>query len=299
MSVALTATLPLVSASRMGYADNPHGPFAPYDNIIVSSGYFTTMGHPLSRGNEFSSRDDRIEGRVVINQQFADAMFRDDPVGRHLYADDGRRLEIIGVATDARYRKMERAVAPTVYLPLSSRYLSGFHLVARTSGEARPRVAAIAETLRAIDSAKIERQTTLDEHLQTAVRRDRVAMVFVAACGLLILLLAMSGPYLLTRHAVTSRYDELAVRMAFGARGEHLFGLVIAQAARATVAGVLIGQAVTLALAVVLGSVTGVTPGVASQTALAIGVVLLVLSAIAATVPALKAYRLSPAAALR
>lgn len=298
-SVALTATLPLVSASRMGYADNPHGPFHPFDTIIVSSGYFSVMQHPLVRGDEFSARDDRIAGRVVINQQLAAAMFPGGRIGPHIYAEDGTRMTVIGVAANARYRQMERPVAPTVYLPLSSRYLSGFHLVARTSGEARPRVAAIVATLEAIDSARIERQTTLDGHLRTAVRRDRVAMVFVNACGLLILIFAVSGPYLLTRQAVTSRYDELAVRLAFGAPGQHVFGLVVAQAARATAAGIAIGVAIAIGLAASATDRTGVTAGAASLTALVVGSGLLVLCAIASAVPALRAFRLSPAAALR
>jgi len=298
-SAALTATLPLVSASRMGYADNPHGPFRPFDTIIVSSGYFATMQHPLIHGAEFGSRDDRVEGRVVINQQLADAMFPDRQAGPHIYAEDGTRMTVIGVAANARYRQMERPVAPAIYLPLSSRYLSGFHLVARTSGEAQPRVAAIVTTLQAIDSTTIERQTTLDSHLRTAVRRDRVAMVFVNACGLLILIFAVSGPYLLTRQAVTTRYDELAVRLAIGARGQHVFGLVVAQAARATVAGIAIGLTLAMVLAALAAGRTGVTTASASLTALAVGSLLLVSCAIASAVPALRAFRLSPAAALR
>lgn len=298
-SVALTATLPLVSASRMGYADNPHGPFRPFGTIIVSSGYFATMQHPLIGGTEFDSRDDRVEGRVVINQQLAAAMFPGRPAGPHLYAEDGTRMTVIGVAANARYRQMERPVAPTVYLPLSSRYLSGFHLVARTGAEAQPRVAAIVTTLQAIDSTTIERQTTLDGHLRTAVRRDRVAMVFVNACGLLILIFAVSGPYLLTRQAVTTRYDELAVRLAFGAPGRHVFGLVMTQATRATAAGIAIGLAIAILLAAMAAGRTGVTAAAASLTALGVGSGLLVLCAIASAVPALRAFRLSPAAALR
>jgi predicted permease len=298
-AVALTTTLPLVSASKTGFADSPHGEFTPYDTIVVSSGYFTTMQHPISLGSEFTARDDRIDGRVVINQQMADALFPRNPIGRHLYADDGKRMEVIGVVTNVRYRKMERPVAPTVYLPLSSRFLSGSHLVARTHGDARPHVAAIVEALRAIDNPRIERETTLDLHLRSAVRRDRIAMVFVAACGLLILLFAVSGPYLLTRQTETSRYDELAVRLACGARGKHIFGLVLAQAARATMAGIVLGATAALVGVVMLSEVTGVTAIDASRTTLVIGVVLLALSAIASAVPALRAYRLSPAAALR
>lgn len=299
ISVASTTTLPLVSATKSGFADNPHGEFMPYDTIVVSSGYFATMQHPVSLGNEFSASDDRIEGRVVINQQMADAMFPRNPIGQHLYADNGKRMQVIGVVTNVRYRKMERPVAPTVYLPLSSRFLSGSHIVARTVGDAEPRVAAIVETLRANDHPRIERETTLKLHLQSAVRRDRIAMVFVAACGLLVLLFAVSGPYLLTRHAVTSRYDELAVRLAFGARGKHIFGLVLAQSARATIAGILLGEAAALIAVAMLTGVTGVTAGAASRTSFVTGAVLLALSAIASTVPALKAYRVSPAAALR
>lgn len=300
-SVAATSALPLVSVLRVGYARAAEGPFAPYDTITVSSRYFSTMQHGIVEGREFDARNDTVRAdAAVINQTMARELFPAvSPVGRQLVDDNGQRLTIVGVALDARFRQMAEPVKPTVYLPLSSRYLSGFHFVARTAGEAAPRVAAIAGTIQAIDSARLERQTTLEDHLQTAVRRDRIAMVFVGACGVLILLFAISGPYLLTRHAVTSRYDELAVRLAVGARGPHVFGLVIAQAMRAAMAGVSIGVAVALTLAQALAGVTGITLSSATQTALAIGFVLLSLSAVAAAVPALKASRLSPAAALR
>jgi len=136
-------------------------------------------------------------------------------------------------------------------------------------------------------------------HLQTAVRRDRVASVFVTACALLIVVFAISGPYLLTRHFVNSRHQELAVRLAIGARGRHIAWLVLFQAAKATAAGVLIGGVGALVLAASLGRLTGET--LASTTPLAFGAAaLLAMScATSAVLPALRIFRLSPAAALR
>ena len=301
MSANWTNTLPLVSAPRGEYATDKNGPFLPIDTIQVSSGYFGTMQHGVLEGREFDDRNDTMRAEaVVINQLLADALFPGGAVGRQLFRADGQPLAIIGVVSAARYRKMAEPVRPTVYVPMSTMYWAGLHLVARTSGDASRLVPTIAETLRSIDSgAEIDRETTLEGHLQTAVRRDRIAMVFVAACAMLILLFAISGPYLLTRHAVTSRYDELAVRLAFGARGSHIVGLVLGQAARATVAGVLIGEAVALALAAMFAGATGGTAISTTQVALAIGVALTMACAISAAVPAFKAYRLNPAAALR
>ena len=299
-SVSWTSTLPLVSASRGGYATKREGPFVPLDTIQVSSRYFATMQHAVVEGREFDDRNDTVRAdAAVINQPLADALFPAGAVGRTLIGEDGKQLQIIGVVTAARYRKMSEPVRPTVYLPMSTLYLSGLHLVARTSGDASRLVPAIAAALQTIDNPEIPRATSLDGHLRTAVRRDRIAMVFVAACAVLILLFAITGPYLLTRHAVTSRYDELAVRLAFGARGGHLFGLVLGQAARATVAGVVIGEAAALALAAAFAGATGVTAIAAAQVALAIGAALSIACALSAAVPAFRAYRLSPAAALR
>lgn len=300
MSANWTSTLPLVSASRGGYATRREGPFVPLETIQVSSGYFATMQHVVVEGREFDDRNDTIRAdAAVINQPLAEAFFPTGAVGRHLITEDGKQLQVIGVVAATRYRKMSEPVRPTVYVPMSTLYLSGLHLVARTSGDASRLIATIADTLRSIESAKIERATTLDGHLQTAVRRDRIAVVFVLACGVLILLFAISGPYLLTRHAVTSRYDELAVRLAFGARGGHIFGLVLGQAARATVAGVLIGEAIALAFAAMFAGATGATAASTTPLSLAIGLVLMLACAISAAVPAFSAYRLSPAAALR
>ena len=194
---------------------------------------------------------------------------------------------------------MAEPVRPAVYTPMATMYQAGLNLVVRTSVDASRVLPAISEALLAIDTPRIEREVTLDEHLQTAVRRDRVALVFVAACAVLIFLFAISGPYLLTRHAVTSRYDELAVRLAFGARGQHIFGLVLWQAAQATATGVLIGVAAAMTIAFLLAGVTGLTPWSLTPAALAIAAALTVLCAISAAVPAIRVYRLNPAAALR
>jgi hypothetical protein len=293
MSAEWTSGLPLVSASRAGYARDEHGPFAPYDTILVSSGYFATMQHGIVEGREFDDRNDTMRAdAAVINLHLAHELFADGALGRHLRTEDGKRLEIIGVVSNARYRKMADPVRPTVFRPMSAMYLSGLHLVARTSGDALRLVPAITEVLHSIDSVEIDRQTTLDLHLQTAVRRDRVALVFVAACAVLILLFSVSGPYLLTRHAITSRHDELAVRLALGARVEHVFGLVLSQAVTATASGVLIGEAIALTLGVVFGGVTGRTAVSTAQVALAIAVGLTMLCTIAAALSALKTFRL-------
>jgi hypothetical protein len=160
-------------------------------------------------------------------------LFAGGALRRHLFTDGGKQLEIVGIVSDARYRQMAEPVRPTVFVPMSTMYLSGLHLVARTHGDADGMIPSITEVLLSIDSVRIDRETTLDLHLQTAVRRDRVASVFVTACALVILVFAISGPYLLTRHFVTSRHQELAVRLAIGARGRHIAWLVLFQAAKA------------------------------------------------------------------
>jgi putative ABC transport system permease protein len=299
-SAAWTSTLPLVSASQAGYTRDLAAGYANYRTVIVSSGYFTTMKHDIVEGREFTSRDDRIDtGAVVVNTAFAQRVFPDGAIGGTLFGDDRGRMTIVGVAADARYRKMEDHPEPTVYLPMSKRYLAGFHLVVRTAGPAAPVVGDIADLLRAIDSVEIDRETTLARHLQTAVKRDRVAEVTVLASGLLIVGFAMTGPFLLTRHAVTSRSDELAIRLAFGARGKHIVGLALSHALRASLVGIVLGEAAAISLAVFVAPSTGIAPGAVTSTFVWTGLALTGTCAVAAFVPALGACFVRPMAALR
>jgi predicted permease len=300
-SVAWTSTLPLVSAPRAGYARDLAGPFANHRTIVVSSGYFATMKQPILEGREFTTRDDAIDsGAVIVNRTFARTFAgKGASLGTVFFGDDRKPLHIVGVVDDVKFRKMEDAAEPTVYIPMSKRYLAGLHLVARTAGPATAVAPEIVRALGAIDAVEIERETTLAHHLQTAVRRDRVATVLVVASGLLILGFALTGPYLLTRHAVTSRYDELAVRLAFGARAGQILGLVLSRALRATGLGILLGEAMALALAASFAGVPGVAASAATEVFVWTGVGLALLCALSALVPALGAYRVRPMAALR
>lgn len=300
VSADWTSALPMVGTRRDAYAPDAEGPFAQFDTIQVSSGYFETMQIGMLEGRAFDARNDTVRAdMVVINESMQRALYPAGAVGRLLFRDEGKERLIVGVVADGRYRKMAEPVRPAVYTPMSTMYQAGLNLVVRTSVDASRVLPAISETLLAIDEVRIEREVTLDQHLQTAVRRDRVALVFVAACAVLIFLFAISGPYLLTRHAVTSRYDELAVRLAFGARGQHIFGLVLWQAAQATATGVIIGVAVALSMAALFSGATGSTPWSLMPVALAIAAALTTLCAISAALPAVRVYRLSPAAALR
>jgi len=258
------------------------------------------MRHSILNGREFDAEHDATRAdAAMVNLPLAQALFADGALRQHLLTDTGRRLKIIGVVSDAKYRKMAESVRPTVFVPLSTMYLSGLHLVTRTEGHASRMLPAIAEVVRSIDNPEIDRETTLDLHLQTAVRREQVAMVFVGACSVMILLFALIGPFLLTRHSVRSRQSELAVRVAIGARRKHLFELVMSHAARATLAGILIGEATALAVGASFGYIPGYSIATAIPPSLAIAAILMGSCAVSAALPTVKILRLNPASALR
>jgi putative ABC transport system permease protein len=297
-SAAWTSTLPLVSASRGGYAADGSVPM-PYRTIVVSSDYFRTMAHQITEGREFTADDDRADrGVVIVNQSFAHRVFPGGALGREVRSEFGRHT-IIGVAADARFRRFEEPVEATVFMPLSSRYLSGMHLVVRTNGAAQPRVAAIAGALRAIDDTEIRRETTLDSHLQSALRRDRVTTVVVFFAIALAMGFAIAGPYLLTHHAVVGRRSELAVRMALGARGGTLIGLVLKQALRATGRGIAGGVAVAAVMALASMSATRLTWPEVLITCVAAGMSVAAIALVAAVIPATAATRVHPVSSLR
>jgi predicted permease len=300
LSANWTSTLPLVSASRAGYRRAGDVQFRPLDTVLVSSGYFGTMAHGIEAGVPFEQRTDAVDsGVAIINHELADAWFPHGALGREIDTEQGGRVRIVGVVANTRYRRMEEPVKPTIYLPMSHMYLAGLHLVVKTAGPADRMLAGISETLRAIDDVEITEERSLATHLEGAVRRDRIAMVFVSACAVLIVGFSMTGPYLLARHAVTSRYEELAIRLALGARGDQIFRLVIGQALTATAIGVAIGDLTALVLAYLAGDATGLSIGYATGLFAVSGTAMALLCSLSAAWPALAVYRVLPVSALR
>jgi predicted permease len=283
----------------------------------IDAGYFETMGIPLLAGREFTARDtaeapkvaivsERIVREFHLRQGDGGQDFPGGPaaaLGRRVrLSDPGEWLTVVGVVADIRQRGLDQDVKPMIYAPFQQEH-SGFvrfvSFVARTATPASVVEGIRAEIRRAAPDLPIESTVTMDEAVAASVAQPRFRTVLVALFAMAATLIATCGIYGLMAYAVTERRREIGVRMALGAARRDVLRLVLARALGIIVAGLIVGLAGAAAVTRVLQTfLFGVTP----TDPIAFTIVTLLLMAVgltAAWLPARRATRIDPCAALR
>jgi putative ABC transport system permease protein len=302
---SLARHLSLGGASRRVFAIDGYHP-RPGEDMelpinVVEHGFFQTMGMPLVAGRTFDARDGAAGRRVVVvNDVLAQRYFGGRAVGRRIREGRGAELEVIGVVRGGHYRSVQEPPAPMVYYPLRQAYAPRLTLVVRTSGEP----AAMADTVRSAAqgvnrSVALFRVTTLEAHLEEALGAERLTAALVTTAGAMSLALAVVGVYGVIAYGVACRQKEIGVRMALGARPLDVVRLVVRQGIGVAACGIGLGVVAALASTRVLGAMLfGVEPW-DLPTFAAAGTLLALVAAAAAWMPARRAARVDPVAALR
>jgi predicted permease len=263
------------------------------------------MGIPIRRGRNFDHTDSATAPPVaVINETMAHKLWANqDPIGQHVRTGPnptGAWTTIIGVVGDVRHGGLEEVPQPELYIS----YLQGPpvapFIVLRTTGDP----GAMAETVRA-EARRIDKNLPLyDMRTMTTLRSEAVStrrfiLLIVGAFGLLALGLAAIGVYGVMSLIVSERTREVGVRLALGAEPSQLLTMIVGQASRLAAIGVLIGVIAALPLAPLLDSQLFGVQSLDPMTFVLVPLSLLIIAALAALVPARKAMRIDPLAALR
>jgi ABC-type antimicrobial peptide transport system permease subunit len=208
-------------------------------------------------------------------------------------------VEVVGVAADVKYRSLVTGAPLLLYLPLLQNH--EVFVSVQVRGDHPAALASLLEQ----EVAAVDRRMpvyglrTLSAQLEIALWEQRAAASLVGSFGLLALLIAGVGLYSVVAHAVAQRTREIGIRVALGARPGDVLGLVVRSGMTLAAAGVAIGLVCAWAgsglLASLLYGVSPTDPG----TLAAIAVVLLAVSLAACSLPARKAARIDPLAALR
>ena len=274
----------------------------------IDAGYFKTMGIPLLAGRDFTARDTADAPKVaIVSERIVREYFPGGPgeaLGRRVRLDDrGEWLTVVGVVADIRQRGLDQDVQPMIYAPFQQDR-GGFSCGSCRSSRARPRPPAWskairAEIRRAAPDLPIESTVTMDEAVAASVAQPRFRMLLLALFAIAATLIATCGIYGLMAYAVTQRRREIGVRMALGAERRDVLRLVLTRALRIVVAGLIVGLAGAAGVTRVLQTfLFGVTP----TDPIAFTIVTLLLMAVglmAAWLPARRATRIDPWAALR
>jgi predicted permease len=268
----------------------------------VGPNFFETMHLPLLAGRTFSSVDVESQRPVVIvNQTFVNKFFPGrNALGQHLGTTQNEKKidhEIVGIAADAKYESVRRKIEPTIYLPIHN---TGVYFELRTAMDTAAIIPSVRKIVASLDADLpifgVKTQTEAADHILFGERLlARLSSIF----GAIALLLTCVGLYGLLSYEVTLRTREIGIRSALGAEQNDILRLVVGQGMRLAAIGAALGVALAFALTRFLQSILY---GVRASDPLTFASVVMLLAAVAAIacgVPARRASRVDPMAALR
>jgi len=225
-----------------------HNPNANFESI--SPGYFATVGIPLIEGRNFSEADGPDAGPIAIVSR---SMARRNWPGERAI---GKRIKpgppdqkapwkaVVGVVGDVRYREWT-AVRDDIYVPYGQWNFGRMDLVVKASGDPMALVPAPRAAVRSADpDLPLASVTTLERAVEEATAGPRFTAVLL---GVLAIVVAAVGTFSVLAWSVERRTREIGVRVALGAQRADVLRLVVAQAARLTTGGVIVGVALALA----------------------------------------------------
>jgi predicted permease len=273
--------------------------------VGVGPRYFETMQTALAEGREFTDRDAAGAPPVaIVNEALARRDFPNQQIlGQRLFAlvrGEQKHLEIIGLAKDTSSAGLRRPPPPTVYV--SYLQLSGnlpTTIEVRASGPLGQTATALRQMLQPrMPQTPIEVRL-LSEQVEASMARERLMATLASAFGVLALSVACVGLYGLLAYGVARRTREIGIRMALGAPRRQVIAMVLTSAARPVVVGAVAALPAAWAASRAIESMLfGLGP--ADTATLSVSIAILAAAALmAAYVPARRASRIDPMAALR
>jgi predicted permease len=298
--------------NRVGFASPvrlPSGDVKTVPRLMVYPSYFETMGIPIRAGRDLTSRDLGANPPFigVVNEAFVrQFMNGENPVGKLLFERSDRPREIIGVVKDTRYASLRGETPPLMYQPFlqtnTGRGQMTLHV--RVAPGAAGVASRVREEVQRIDKdMPLFTLYTLAAQMEGVLMRERLVATLSSLFGLLALLLASVGLYGLMAFAVVRRTAEMGIRMALGAAKRTVVSLVMREALRLVLIGLAIGVPVALLAGRLASSlVSGLLFGLSATdpvTLMGAALVLTLVAALAAYLPAVRAARVDPIVALR
>ena len=268
---------------------------------VVSDGYLRSMGIPLKAGRDFTERDlPSTEQVIVINETMARRLWPgQDAMGQVVEADKDRR--VVGIVGDVRHLALEQGAGNEMYLPIRQcGDFASVDLVVRTMLPPPELASSVRAALKPIEpNLPATDFRTLQQLVDKAVSPRRFVVWLLGGFALFALVLASLGIYGVISYSVNQRTQEIGIRMALGASAADLQAGIILQTLGLAAIGMMLGAAVSWALARALsGLLFGVTPADPAT----FGGMLIVLTAVATMagyIPARRASRIDPMVALR
>ncbi len=317
-SAAITTTLPMAGSGTMIHFNRAaYPPKGPDDYVLagyraVTPGYLETLGVPLRRGRLISERDrNGAPPVVVVNESMARQYFPDrDPLGQRIQlgtepSQEFPTMEIVGIVGDVK-QSFEAGSNAEMFVPygqypdpiLANMYLNTA-LVVRTSGNPFDLTHSVRAAIVEIDGGQpLVNVRTMEAAMAGTVAQPRFQMILLMVFASIAVTLAAVGVYGIIAYTVSQRTPEIGVRMAVGASPNRVVAMVVWQGARLAVLGVVLGMIAAALAAGAMQTLLFDIKGIDPLTFAAAPVFLAVAAVLASYIPARRAARISPLAAL-
>jgi predicted permease len=273
---------------------------------FVTPEYFAAMGIPLLAGRDVSQSDARTAPFVVLVSRSLVQRYwpGENPLGRHIDVGNHKRM-IVGVVGDVRVRGLERNSEPQVYASWQqtddvSPWYAPKNLVVRTTGDPASLAASVRSIIRQTDAGQpVSDVRPLADIVEAETAARRVQLGVLGAFGAIAFLLAAVGIHGLLAFAVSSRTQEIGVRIALGAQPGDILNLTVGEGFKLAAIGLLAGIALAYGAGRLLQSLlAGVKPW--DPVAFAAAALLAVaMTAAGSLLPAIRAVRVDPTTAMR
>lgn len=273
----------------------------------VSPGFIHTFGLRLIAGREFTEADKPGATPVtIINESAARALYgRENPIGRTFLVERdgpaGGTYQVIGVIADANYWNVREGPQPMAFFAFQKYppYMPVVH-VRTSSPDTAAMMAAVRRVFDQVDKGfPVFNVKTMAMQIDDTTARERMVADLAAAFGLLALVLAAVGLYGILAYAVARRTREIGIRMALGSSAGSMIWLVAREAIKLVAAGCAMGMLIASAAGRLISAyLFGVSPADPLTITGAI-LLMLIIAAVAVSIPAMRASRVDPLVALR
>jgi predicted permease len=311
-SATLAGNVPFLSGGSWdlsidGYTSTGGEKFVDTNTNQVGPNYFATMQIPLLSGREFTAGDTAKAPQVaIVNETLArryivDKNSLDKALGHILRLRDNLPIQIVGVVKDSSNGAVGQPPPPVFYLPYLQQGGSRATLQLRTGGDPAALTSLVRQQISALDSelTPLSVLTMVDVFSNNGLFVFRIVAMLGGAFGLIALSLAVVGLYGVVSFLVGRRTQEIGIRMALGAQRSSVLRMVLINGISLATVGVVIGMVAALAAAPLMSSLLhGVSPR-DPLTFATVALILLTAALVASWIPAHRATRVDPNAALR
>jgi predicted permease len=290
-----------------GYVSNGNAnPNAAYDE--VGPNYFSAVGIPLLLGRDIGPQDTETSPKVaVINETLAKFYFgAGNPIGRKFSIKSpetkDQQVEIVGVARDARVYELRGAPRQRFYIPVTQIFApnTAVNFEIKTVGNPIAVVESVRKQVKSFDAnVPVYSIRTLNELTESTIRQEILIAKLSSFFAGLALLLAAIGLYGVLSYSVAGRTREIGIRMALGAQRRKVLAMILQEAGKLVLFGVLLGiPAAFLSSRLFASMLFGLSRTDPVSMAMVIAI-LVAIALVASFIPARRATKVDPMIALR